>query len=88
MVFQECAAQKVPVPWGAGTDDHAARAGFLPVAEAKKVELATQVENPLNIATAAIKKFVHRIEVLGRAQRRRQIMAIFRSCELLQAETQ
>ena len=47
------------------------------MAEAKKVELATQVENPLNIATAAIKKFVHRIEVLGRAQRRRQIMAIF-----------
>jgi hypothetical protein len=44
-------------------------AGHLAVAEAKKVALAIQKENPLYITAAVIKKFVQRIEAAGRRRR-------------------
>jgi len=46
-------------------------AGHLTVAEAKKVALAIQRENPLYITATVIKKFVQRIEAAGRVRGRK-----------------
>lgn len=66
---RECAAEKVPVLWGLEPMIDLVGAGVLPVAEAKKVALAIQVENPLYITATVIKKFVQRIEAAGRHRR-------------------
>jgi predicted nucleic acid-binding protein len=66
---RECAVEKVPVLWGLEPMIALVGAGHLTVAEAKKVALAIQKENPLYITTAVIRKFVQRIEGAGRHRR-------------------
>jgi rRNA-processing protein FCF1 len=68
---RECAAEKVPVLWGLEPMIDLVGAGHLTVAEAKKVALAIQKENPLYITSAVIKKFVQRIESAGRVRGRK-----------------
>jgi predicted nucleic acid-binding protein len=63
---RECAVEKVPVLWGLEPMIDLVGAGFITVAEARKVALAIQKENPLYITAAVIKKFVQRIEMAGR----------------------
>ena len=67
---RECAAEKVPVLWGLEPMIDLVGAGHLTVAEAKKVALAIQVENPLYITAAVITRFVQRIEGAGHRRRR------------------
>jgi predicted nucleic acid-binding protein len=67
---RECAAEKVPVLWGLEPMIALVGAGHLTVAEAKKVALAIQKENPLYITATVIKRFVQRMETAGRRRRR------------------
>jgi predicted nucleic acid-binding protein len=67
---RECAAEKVPVLGGREPMIALVWGAHLTVAEARRVALAIQVENPLYITATVIKKFAQRIEVAGHRKRR------------------
>ena len=67
---RECAAEKVPVLWGLEPMIDLVGAGFITVAEARRVALAIQKENPLYITATVIKRFGQRIEAAARRRRR------------------